>query len=167
MTTRGLTLLEVVLGTALILGGGLALLLGFHYATIHASYLKEHQVAVNEAQGMVEQLSALTIDTLLGGATVTDSQGRDVDLGAALAGQTSVPFDINPLAAGDEGQLAVQIRLFPPGAAAQDLADLHVAACWVARGRQIGEQGTDCLDADGDGWVESPVMVSTRVSRRE
>lgn len=167
MHTRGMTLLEVILGATLILGGGLALLLGFHYAMIHASYLKEHQVATNEAQGMLEQLSAQTVDTLLGGATFSDSQGRDVDLAAARAAHAIVPFDLNPLSEGEEGQLAVQIRLFPPGAASQDLADIHVAACWVARGRQIGEQGTDCLDADGDGWVESPVMVSTRVSRRE
>jgi hypothetical protein len=73
--------------------------------------------------------------------------------------------------------LIVQIK----PTASPNLLDLHVAACWMHRGRAISED-TDCdgvFDEDNNGilsvtedpnqnrWVDSPVMVSTRVGRPE
>jgi hypothetical protein len=166
----GLTLIEVVIGTALFVTGAATLLLGMHYAMIHSSFVRQSQVAMNAAQARLEQLAATNIDTLL-------------NMAGALAGRLlEAPGDPDwpanaPFAALPNARLAIQIRTVPPGAPApNNIVDIHVAACWTHRGRTIGEGGADatgvprCQDTSGDPatWaVDSPVMVSTRIARRE
>ena len=77
-----------------------------------------------------------------------------------------------PIAQLAGGNLSVQIRsadLKTP--VTPTVLDLHVSACWQARGRRIGED-LNCngsLDAgedpNGNGWLDSPAMASTRVAR--
>ena len=180
---RGLTLVEVLIGTALLVVGGGALLVGIRYTTIHADYLSQCQVAMNAAQGLLEQLAATDFSLLTGG-----------QYGAAFAGaQRCWLEDLNCNGAQDAGEeafgtsrvssllgggtLDLQIRQ-PADDAARNpdnpaLLDLHVAACWQSRGRAIGED-RNCNgvldsgeDANTNGWIDSPVMVSTRVGRMD
>lgn len=170
----GMTLVEILIGTTLLVGGGGALLFGVHYAMINASFLRQAQVAMNAAQGRLEQLVATDFNTLWTDASFAAARSTRALLAANR-------FDLN--GDGDtvdltDGWLAVQIRSVPlgavPNAPSVTLLDLHVAACWIQRGRTIGEGGTfsggtpRCQDtgADANWWVDSPVMVSTRVARR-
>lgn len=155
----GLTLVDVLVGASLLVGGGTALLWAMHSGVIQADYLSQFQVAMNAAEGELEELSATSFDTLWTGAEYAAARANGQ--GVAL---TDVP----------QGQLAIQIRnadvLNPMD---PSLLDLHVAACWTSRGRRIGEDQNcnGALDAGEDtnanGWIDSPAEVSTRIAKRE
>ena len=162
MASRGMTLVEVLIGTAVLVGGGGALLLGMHYAMAHSDYLSHFQIVLQGAQGELERLTSESFDTLAGGGQYAGARqtGQRVDLNNA-----EVPG----------GTLGVQLKTFPAGTPFQTatLLDLHVAACWTSRGRAIGED-QNCNgvldageDANGNGWIDSSAMVSTRVARKE
>ncbi len=186
-STIGMTLVELLIGSALLVGGGGALLLGIQYSLAQSGYFNQVQVAMNAAQGRLEELSSLPFDSLW----------EDGSAGGTF-GAARLPFPANPPyprlldhpAAGTpfanmNGQLAIQIRRVPPGnnPVTPNLLDIHVAACWQFQGRRIGErQNNDpvpawddstvaCADGTADGstnwWVDSPVMVSARVARRD
>lgn len=162
MTSRGMTLVEVVVSTAVLVTGGGALLLGMHSTLAHSDYLNHAQIAIQAAQGELERLTSETFSRL---AT------KGAYNGARQNGQ-AVPIN-NPELPG--GTLGVQIKTFPAGTPfdTATLLDLSVAACWTSRGRQIGED-QDCdgvldpgEDANANGWLDSPAMVSTRVARKD
>lgn len=174
---RGLTLTELMIGTALLIGGGGTLLAGMHYATIHAEYLSQHQVAMNAAQGLLERLAATDFETLTGPPYAAARAGIqrcflwDFDCNGAVDAGEVLNTNLLP-----GGALDVQIRqpaddaLRHPSTPA--LLSLHVAACWQSRGRPVGED-RNCNgileageDANGNTWVDSPAMVATRVGRR-
>ena len=181
---RGMTLIELLISALLLAIGAAALLFGNHYAVIHADYLRQAQIAMNAAQGRLDQLSSLSFNTLWenGSAGGTFGQARTTRMRIAAD-----RYDLN--GDGDnvdtvDGWLAVQIRPVPlqnplgtpnPN---PSVLDLHVAACWISRGRVIGEGGAvgaipQCLDTVADdavpgvpSWVvNSPVMVSTRIAQ--
>ena len=166
----GWTLVEILVGTVLLIGGGGAVLLGMNSALIHADYLSQFQVAMNAAQGELEQLSALPFDTLWSGVEFANARanGQRVELPPELA--EGLPG----------GAIAIKIRsadLRNPTNPA--LLDLYVAACWQSRGRRIGEDqncngqldpgedGATTLNPVPNGWIDSPAMVSTRIARRD
>ena len=160
---RGMTLLELLIGTALVVGGGGALLMGMHYAMAHAEYLRQVQIAMNAAQGRIEQLTSFSFDTLW-------EDNAPASVGIAYAGaRTSQQSET--LTGVPSGTLVIQIRPVPLTNLTPTLLDLHVAACWRHRGRAIGgdlDQNGACVDGnDADSWVNSPVMVTTRVARRD
>ncbi len=145
---QGMTILETLLGGALLVIGGAALLLSLNAAALHTEYLSQQQIALNAAQGLLEEWMARPTSALR----------------TAPAWQ---PFPLTQLPPQANGQLVLQIRPVPDGSdpATAALFDLHVAACWQHRGRIIGEAG--CQDGpDANWWVDSPVMVSTRVAQR-
>ena len=163
MTSRGMTLVEVVVSTAVLVTGGGALLLGMHYTMAHSDYLNHAQIALQAAQGELERLSSENFSTL-----ATDPLKYT---GARQNGE-AVPI-INQELPG--GTLGVQIKTFPAGTpfATATLLDLSVAACWASRGRRMGED-LNCNgvldppeDANANGWLDSPAMVSTRVARKD
>ena len=163
-----MTLVEVLIGTALLVGGGGALLLGMHYTLIHSDYLSEAQVAMQAAQGELEQLSNESFAMLSLGMTYADAR-RLCPPGPCGQG---VLVPDNPEF--PRGLLGIQIKSFPPGTpfATATLLDLSVAACWTSRGRRIGED-QNCngiLDVGEDlntnGWIDSPAMVSTRIATK-
>jgi len=182
MSHRGMTLIELMVGTALLVGGGGALLVGMQYALIHADYLTDYQLAMNAVQSRLEELSAQSFDTLL-----TDPQyaaartaagqcmglNEDRNCTGVLAGQ-----DLNGNGVLDEpilgARLTVRVDPFPPGTPPPaTLLTLHVAACWTARGRAIGED-LNCNgvldageDANANGWLDSPAMASTRIATND
>ncbi|MBI3324920.1 MAG: type II secretion system protein [Candidatus Omnitrophica bacterium] len=177
VSRSGMTLVEVLISVLLLIATGGALLLGMHHASVHADYLSQFQVAMNAAQGELEQLASTSFDTLWAMAQASPNGqcmgiGEDANCNGALdAGEdTNGNGVLDELLSG--GRLAVEIKSAdtrnPPS-----LLDLHVAACWTARGRRIGEDANcnGALDAgedtNGNGWVDSPVMVSTRVARRD
>lgn len=149
MTQRGMTLVELLIAAVLLIGVVSALLSGMEQAMVHTEYLSQFQVAVNATQGALEVLQGTDFDTLWVDAQANPT-GRQQGL-VILPG----------------GILAVQIRnadLRNPTNPA--LLDLHVAACWQFRSRQIGD--ANCQGGIGPGgWVNSPVMVSTRVARSD
>ena len=165
----GFTLVETLVAIVILLTASSAALIGIHYAMIHAQYMKQAQVALNTAQGRLEQLSAMSVDLLL----------QDPSLAQAQASrQLETPAAGSPFAAVPNARLAVQVRTIPPGAIPPiNIVDVHVAACWTNGRRTIGEGGTAaangpplCQDTSGDPttWaVDSPIMVSTRVARKE
>ena len=158
----GLTLLELVIGVVLLVVGVGGLLMGMPSLLLQVDYLSHAQAALNATQGQLDQLAVTSLDTLWPDAASAGPRG---------SGQSAA---LNGLPAGTNGLLAIQIKsgdLHNPGNPA--LLDLHVAACWKERGRQIGGD-RNCngqLDAgetaDADGWLQSPVMVSTRIGRRD
>jgi hypothetical protein len=64
MGAAGFTLLEVLLGVGLLLGGVAVLLFGMHFAMVHSEYLAQMQIARSAAQGLLERLSATPFATL-------------------------------------------------------------------------------------------------------
>lgn len=182
-THSGMTLVEVLIGTALLTGAGGALLLSMNMGIAHGDYLAQLQVATNAAQGQLERLTASEFDTLRTGVAFQAARtaagqcmgiGEDTNCNSLLdAGE-----DVNGNGALDEplpgGRFSIQIRYAdtrnPLNPA---LLDLYVSGCWLARGRRIGED-TNCNgvleageDANGNGVLDSPVMVSTRIATQE
>lgn len=173
----GWTLVELLIGTALLVGAASALLLGMHYAMLHVDHLSQFQVAMNAARGQLERLAATDFDTLATGAAFAAARssgrlvcsGEDANCNGVLEGGE----DANGNQVLDGARLAIQIKN-PDGTAptaASHLLDLHVAVCWQSVGRRIGED-RNCNgqleapeDTDGDGWIDSPAMVSTRLAR--
>ena len=159
---NGFTMVELLLGILLLVGGGGALLFGMLYAMDHTSYLSEFQIAMNAAQGELEMLEATNVDTLWSDPFYANARRTDplLQMGQGVA----VPNLHN-------GMLTIQIKRADPQEPPA-LLDIQVAACWQHRGRPIGEDH-DCdgfLDVGEDinlnGWVDSPAMVSTRIARR-
>jgi hypothetical protein len=77
------------------------------------------------------------------------------------------------------GKLAIQVKR-PSASIQQDPATtptalrVHVAARWRFRGRCIGGEDRNCSgaldpgeDANSNGWIDAPVMVSTIVTLRD
>lgn len=180
MSERGMTLVELLIGTALLVGGGGALVMGMHYGMIHSEYLTDYQVAMNAAQGRLEELASTDIDTLWTGAEWANARGangRCMGLGEDrnCNGALDAGEDLNGNAALDEplagARLVVQIQAAPlvdpddwceppldecapptTNPTNPTLLDLHVAACWRTRGRNYGED-VNCngrLDAGED-----------------
>ncbi len=157
-----MSLVEVLIGTAVLVTGGGALLLGMHYALIQSDYLSHAQIAIQAAQGELERLTGEDFSTLATGGAY------------AGARQTGQRVAINN-AELPGGTLGVQIKAFPAGTpfSTATLLDLSVAACWASRSRRIGED-RNCNgvldageDANGNGWIDSPATVSTRLARQE
>jgi hypothetical protein len=179
MSHRGMTLVELMVGTALLVGGGGALLMGMHYALIHADYLNDFQVTMNAAQSRLEELSAQDFDTLIdaSGAYAAAQTGGlclGLDEDRNCNSLLDPEEDLNGNGVLDEplpgGHLSVQIQPFPPGFTEPTLLTLNVSACWTSRGRAIGED-TNCNgvrdageDANANGFLDSPAMVMTQIA---
>ena len=151
-----MTFIELIIGIGLLIVGAGGLLMGMPYVMFQMDYLKHSQSALNAAQGQLDALSATTFDTLWTGSQFA---------GARASGQT-VAFTLEPNApASRQGLLGIQIKTADVRTPNNpNLLDIQVAACWVERGRQIGQNST-CTN--GAGWVTSPIVVSTRMGRRD
>ena len=181
----GMTLVEILISVLLLVGTGSALLLGMEHASIHTDYLSQFQIAMDAAQGELERRMAMSFDTLW-------EQGQTAPLGQCVAigedlncnGILDPGEDVSPANGQlDEllpgGRFSVQIKQADPrNPANPSLLDIHVAACWTSRGRRIGEDANcnGALDpgedkspvgSPGRDWIDSPVMVSTRIARRD
>ena len=161
-----MTMVELMISVGLIAAGGGALLFGVQASSAQRNYLNQFQMALNEAQGAMDEMAATSFDTLCAGGQFLGAypnQGGQQDISASLSAATT-----NPLTGLTGVVMVRQIKPFPFAASCtnQTTLDLSVAVCWNARGRTIGENqnGRLCVDANADGWVTSPAMVSTRVS---
>ena len=182
---QGFTLVETLLGVALLIGGASAFLIGLNGTMVHSEYLSQYQVALNAAQGQLEALAATRLDLLSTGGNFGPARanGQGVGIGEDLNcnGVLDGGEDVNGNGRLDSplpgGCLAIQIKNIDGSVPAADstVLDLHVAACWRFRGRTIGED-QNCNgqldpgsgeDLNGNGWLDSPVMVSTRVAKRD
>jgi len=159
----GFTLMEIILAMALLVMGALVVLFGMHVAMVNARYVQQVQVAMEAAQGQLSQLAATPLATLCPNPCPVNPINPPIS--------RAVPLNL-PVLPG--GMLAIQISR-----SAQDptplnqipsLVELHVAACWTI---PQGWQGEDrnCngvldgaeVDTNNNGWIDSVVMVSTRV----
>lgn len=177
LSRSGFLLLELLIAGSLLPVCGGAMLFAMHLTSIHAEYLRQSQVAMNAAQGELEQLRAASFSTLWKAPQFAAARagrqcaGEDANCDGLLdpgedANGNGV-LDPGPLQALPNGQLAIQIRsadLRNP--TDPSLLDVHVVACWRHRGRQIGEAA--CQDGpDLNSWVDSAVMVSSRIAKRD
>ena len=162
---RGFTLVEVVIGALLIVAGGGALLFGMYYTGLHATYLRDEQAAINVAEGRLQQLTAASFATLVSAPADQTCLFEDTNCNGILdAGEDingNIQLDSEPLT---NGRVAIQIH---PVAGQPTMLDLRAAVCWTFRGRQIGEgaAGAPCTNQDGNWWVDSPAVVTTRVAQ--
>ncbi len=173
----GFTLVEVLIGSGLLIAGGGAMLVAMNFTSIHSEYLRQSQVAMDAAQGELEQLLATSFATLRNDSSFSNARtgrqcaGEDVNCNAVLDPGEDVNLngvlDPGPLQSLPSGQLVFQIRSADPRNPADPaILDIHVAACWRHHGREIGEAG--CQDgADPNIWVDSVVMVSSRVAKSD
>ena len=176
----GMTLVELMIGTALLVGGGGALLLGMHYALMHSDYLNDFQIVMTAVQSRMEDIASQPFGTLIdsvgpyAAAQTAAGQCMGLDEDLNCSGQLDAGEDADGDGVLDEpiprARLSVRIEKFPPGSTDPTLATVHVAACWFARGRIIGED-LNCNgvldngeDANANGWLDSPAMASTRVA---
>ena len=177
-----MTLTEVLVSTALIVGGGGALLVGLHYSMLHADYLGNFQVAMNAVQGKLEELAATNFDMLWTGSTLSAARtaaGQCMGLGedANCNGTLDAGEDVNGNGALDDplpgGRLSVRIQPSIAGAVSPTLLDIQVSACWATHGRTIGEdQNCNGLlengeDTNGNGLLDAPAVASVRVARKD
>ena len=190
MTQRGMTLVELMIGTALLVGGGGALIMGMHYAVAHSDYLADFQIAMNAAQARLEELAATNFTTLVTDvryAAARTAAGQCTGLGEDwdCDGNLDAGEDLNNNGQLDEpilnARLTVHIKNLDGTAPTGNstIVNIHVAACWRTRGRAISED-LNCngqLNAGEDttgggaralnGLVDSPAMASTRVAVKE
>ncbi len=112
-----------------------------------------------------------TIDVIGG---VSEDRNKNGRLDSLVLGDPRPYQDVNGNGkqnAGDQfgAALIVQVRPSAGVPPAFQLWDVHVAACWSHRGRPISEDLncdgilTPIEDVNGNGWIDSPVMVDTRV----
>lgn len=184
MSRRGMTLVELMIGTAILVGGGGALLVGMQYAMIHSDYLSDFQIAMDATQSRLEELvstnfTTLATDTRYNAARTTAGQCMGLNEDRNCDGVLNGTEDLNGNGQLDEpipgARLSVRIRN-PDGTvpdANSTVLELHVAACWTSRGRGIGED-LNCdgtldggEDANGNGLLDSPAMATTRVAVRD
>ena len=193
MSRRAFTLVEVLVGTAVLVGGGGALLAGMNAAIIHTTYLNQMQTAMYAAEGKLAELSTVDFETLATGVAYVNARrpsppnpmvlptGLCAGLGEDLNCNGILEFaPTNEDVDGDNvlnepsfgGRLTIQIQPADPAHPLQpNLLNLHVAACWRSSGRVIGEDKNlngrlDAgEDANGSGWMDSPVMISTLIAR--
>ncbi len=176
--------MELLIGVALLLIGGGALLLGMNTAMIHTDYLTQLQVMANAAQGRLEELAAAPFDTLWTGAEY--AQARQPNTGLCMGlnedrncnNQLDAGEDLNGNNRLDEpiagARLSVQVRSADVRNPANPaLLDLYVSACWASRRRAIGED-RNCNgrldpgeDANTNTLMDGPVVLVTRVGRPE
>ena len=177
-----MTLAELLVSTALLVGGGGALLVGLHYSMLHADYLGNFQVAMNAVQGKLEELAATNFNTLWTGATFSAARttaGQCMGLGEDVNcnGIQDAGEDVNGNGALDDplpgGRLNVRIRPSIAGAASPTLLDIQVSACWTTHGRTIAEdQNCNGLlengeDKNGNSLLDSPAIAGIRVARKD
>jgi hypothetical protein len=174
-----MTIVELMVGTALLVGGGGAMLMGMQYTRIHGNYLNDFRLAMNAVQGRIEELSSKEFSALLTSpayaAARTDAGqctglAEDMNCDGVLNGAE----DTNGNGALDEplpgARMHVRVVPFPPGAADPSLLTLHASACWRWRGRVMSEDANcngameNGEDVNGNGWLDSPAMLTTRVS---
>lgn len=183
---RGMSLIEVLISTGLLVGGGGALLVGMSQGFLLVNFLTEQQVALQAAQGMLEELAAADFDelatsnnVLLGAARGTAGAGVCMGEDKNCDGIISPgEVDTNGNGRADRvlptGRLNFRIRAIPGEAlSTATQVDLIVSASWRSGRRCIGGEDRNCSgvldageDANGNGWMDTPVMVSTRVSRK-
>ena len=176
----GITLVEVLISTSIFVGGTGALLIGMNQVMKYGEHLSEIQYAVNVAQGQLETLAALPVSTLWWDSSYEAARRTTFPMGRAYT-STTLPA----LANLPNGRLTVQIKSADQlNSNNPEVVDIHVAVCWQARSGQciVGEDSgfntagvfsatrrcNGILDAGEDannnGWMDGPVMVSTRVS---
>lgn len=156
----GFTIVEFLVGMALLVGGSGALLMSMEYSNGYTAYLREVQLAMNKVYGRIEQLAASSFDTLWTGPEF--HQARGGTQGETVSGLQN-------------GRLAIQIRgADPENPGDPELLDIHISACWRSHNNRFIGEDRNCNgfmdpgeDVNGNGWLDSPAMVSTRIAQRD
>ena len=128
-TQRGFTFAELLVGSALLVVGIGTLMFGMHYTSLYAGYLHDEQMAMHEAQGVLEQLSSAGVKALSGATLLVVLEPSSppatlINLASARTGQ-----EVPTLSFLNNGKIAIQVRQ----PATPDVFDISVAACWTYR----------------------------------
>jgi len=175
MGAAGFTLIEILLAAGLLIGGVCVVLFGMRFAMIHSEYLSQMQIARSAAQGLLERLSTTSFTTLQHCPTLLPPLPYQCTEGANGQMRRCALEDLD---CDGTPNIAASTFVLPSGALiaqikpAGELLDIHVAACWQHRGRQISELGkcdevNTWGDTNNNTWVDSPVMVSTRIGPKD
>ena len=183
MHPAGFTLIEVLMAVVLLISGVVVILMAMNVAMIHSEYLTQMQVARHAAQGLLERLTAVPTQADFDALSarpkmpqMTVCQLEDLNCngqGGALPPGEVGELDLNSNGVIDDGGLlATGAVLLLQIRNDQTMLNVHVTACWQHRGHSISEDLTcdgtltPAEDLNGNGWVDSPVMVSAKVGRK-
>ena len=173
----GLTLVEAIVGAALLIGGSAGLLMSLHVSSRLADHLSQLQVALNAVDSKLQELSTIPFDTLWTSTQFAAARrGPGLPDGQCMGLLANTPCN-DPNGPLPGGNLIIQIRQpamdFQLNPINPSLLEIHVAACWTAAGgRRIGEDvnGNGQLDPGEDannvGWIDSPAMASLVIGRK-
>jgi len=167
---RAFTLAELIIGAAVLAIAITALLGAFLGQTTLNEHARNLTWAINDANRVMERIRQLNTGCAGAPSSAVPSECGDGD--DACASWDAWLDD--PVAGGgkslepdpDNNELLV------PTAVAGDPLQITVAVCWRHRGRIIGECEANGAaltqdDADGDGTIESPAMLSTLMTCRQ
>ncbi|RKY38479.1 MAG: hypothetical protein DRP75_04445 [Candidatus Omnitrophota bacterium] len=149
MKERGITLIEVIFATTLLL----ALLAGLLSLVLYCSNLQETSrnisIALNEARAKIEEIKSTTFSQIVS------------DYNAKVFSLSSLP-----------GPGVMRTEASYVSGSGNNLIDVRVVVCWKEKGRVIGEDSNlnGVLDAgedsNGNGRLDSPVELSTSIANR-
>ena len=160
---QGITLVDLLLGTMLLVSGTAATVLALQQSSRYGDFLAQRQVALYAVHGRLEQLTAIDVETLWNDPVYAPAR--------ALGGLA----EPQPLSDLPEAMLTIQIRNADPlDAVNPALLDVQVAFCWRYSGWLVTGEDVNCdgvldalEDANGNQWMDAPVAVSTRLARHE
>ena len=170
---RGLTLVEIVLGAAILAATIAALLQMFVGQVVLAEHYRNLSWAINDADRVVEELRKQHSGSTCLTPGVTPPTGFaswDAWLSDTSSGGGGKSIQPNPAT----NELVVVSPSVTPPAPVPDPLTLTVAVCWRHRNRTVGEctwNGTALVANPGAGGdpavTESPVMFTTAMTCRE
>ncbi len=168
----GLTLLEVAVSMSMLAVGVAALLGGFSGQMMLTEHSRNLSLALNDAERVMEQIRQHNQNGCTAPSVLAPVQ--DPGTGTRFASWDAWLADAGANGGGGKSLRpdSVTMELVPPPViTGTNPLDVTVLACWVHRGRVIGEcriNGTqlEVFDVNGDGTLTSPVMVRSEVTCR-
>lgn len=167
-TSRGFTLLEVLLAGMVLMVAIVAILGGYVGQMTLNEHARNLSLAINDANRVIEQIRQQNTPCV--GTTPA------VTAPTSTAGCTGDPLDLidnwderltRCLGGKGISNDPTQERLIESLNSATDPATVTIAVCWLHRGRVIGECNNALAWADnGDGIPQSPAALTTLVTCR-
>ena len=195
VSRSGMTLIEAMLATAVLVVAITALLGAFLGQTLLNEHARHLTWAINDANRVMESLRQLNIncstpsaalpigtqwDNWLADTTALGGGGKSVQPDPNLYERIFVTCQDRDGGASSTDYCATnqtgsgEWHQKPAGPTSYDPIRVTVSVCWRERNRTIGEctwntgsQTFSANDADGDGVIESPAMLSTLMTCRQ
>lgn len=168
--SRGFTLLELMIGSAILIVALAGLLAAFIGCLRLNETAKNLTIAINGAQEKLEEIRNYNFNTMVGAYSPGGSQGNTFTIDPAnwlaAENQRAVIYILNP----QTGAILNTSPLANPGLA---LYEVRIAVCWrQSTGRLFGEDdnlnGTLNIgeDDNSNGYIDSPGQLVTLIAER-